>query len=171
MSEKEGTLRMMASGRWAVYRPGRLRVEITSGELFRVEVDGELKLTRMEYDEGYYSIDGYPLRDGLRAAIGEHGQKFRRCSRLFSKRRASRAAATLSLSTSATKVPYHIVLLSLSATLLPPHSITSSARTMMEGGMVMPSALAVFRLIISSIFMSCCTGSSDGFSPLRIFPT
>jgi hypothetical protein len=32
-----------------------------------------LKLTRMEYDEGYYSIDGYPLRDGLRAAIGEHG--------------------------------------------------------------------------------------------------
>ena len=38
MSEKEGTLRMMASGRWAVYRPGRLPVEITSGELFRVEV-------------------------------------------------------------------------------------------------------------------------------------
>jgi hypothetical protein len=70
---EDGILRMMASGRWAVYRPGRLRVEITSGELFRVEVDGELKLTRMEYDEGYYSIDGYPLRDGLRAAIGEQG--------------------------------------------------------------------------------------------------
>jgi hypothetical protein len=50
-----------------------LPVEITSGELFRVEVAGELKLTRREYDEGYYSIDGYPLRDGLRAAIGEHG--------------------------------------------------------------------------------------------------
>jgi hypothetical protein len=40
MSEKEGVLRMMASGRWAVYRPGRLPVEITSGELFRVEVAG-----------------------------------------------------------------------------------------------------------------------------------
>jgi hypothetical protein len=38
MIEKEGTLCMMASGRWAVYRPGRLPVEITSGELFRVEV-------------------------------------------------------------------------------------------------------------------------------------
>jgi hypothetical protein len=25
----------------------------------------------MEFDEGYYSIDDYPLRDGLRAAIGE----------------------------------------------------------------------------------------------------
>ena len=76
MSEKEGILRMMVSGRWAVYRPGRLPVEITSGELFRVEVAGELKLTRMEYnhtDRQYYSVDGYPLRDGLRAAIGEHG--------------------------------------------------------------------------------------------------
>jgi hypothetical protein len=73
MSDKEGTLRIMASGRWAIYRPGRLPVEITSGELFRVEVAGELKLTRMAYDEGYYSIDGYPLRDGLRAAIGEQG--------------------------------------------------------------------------------------------------
>jgi hypothetical protein len=78
MTEKEGTLRMMASGRWAVYRPGRVPVEIMSGELFRIEVVGakELKLTRMEYDQidrQYYSIDGYPLRDGLRAAIGEHG--------------------------------------------------------------------------------------------------
>jgi hypothetical protein len=78
MSEKEGTLRMMASGRWAVYRPGRLPVEITSGELFRVEVAGtkELQLTRMEYDlidRQYYSVDNYPLRDGLRAAVDEHG--------------------------------------------------------------------------------------------------
>jgi len=78
MTEKEGTLRMMASGRLAIYRPGRLPVEITSGELFRVDVAGakELKLTRMEYDQidrQYYSIDDYPLRDGLRAAIGEHG--------------------------------------------------------------------------------------------------
>jgi hypothetical protein len=45
--------------------------EITSGDLLRVEFAGQLKLTRMEYDEGYYSIDGYPLRDGLRAAIGD----------------------------------------------------------------------------------------------------
>jgi hypothetical protein len=55
-----------------------LPVEITSGELFRVEVAGakELQLTRMEYDydgRRYYSIDGYPLRDGLRAAIGGQG--------------------------------------------------------------------------------------------------
>jgi hypothetical protein len=71
MSEKEGILRMMASGRWAVCRPGQDPVEITSGEPFRVDVEGELKLTRMEFDEGYYSIDHYSLRDGLRAAIGE----------------------------------------------------------------------------------------------------
>jgi hypothetical protein len=31
----------MASGRWAVNRPGRLPGEITSGDLFRVEVGGE----------------------------------------------------------------------------------------------------------------------------------
>jgi hypothetical protein len=72
MIEKEGTLRMQSSGRWAVYRPGHDPVEIMSGELFRVEVDGELRLTRMEevWGEGYYSIDLYPLRDGMRAAIG-----------------------------------------------------------------------------------------------------
>jgi hypothetical protein len=67
-----GILRMQPSGRWAVCRPGHEPVEITSGELFRVEVAGELQLTRMEYSRdrgGYYSIDGYELRDGLRAAI------------------------------------------------------------------------------------------------------
>jgi hypothetical protein len=70
MSEKEGILRMMASGRWAVYRPGLLPVEITSGERFRIEFHGEMRLTRMEFRRGYYTVDGYPLRDGLRAAIG-----------------------------------------------------------------------------------------------------
>jgi len=59
-----------------VVRFGREPVEITSGELFRVEVDGELKPTRMEYAHNgrgggeYYSVDGYELRGGLRAAIG-----------------------------------------------------------------------------------------------------
>jgi hypothetical protein len=91
MTDNDDTLRMLPSGRWAVFRRGRDPIQITSGELFRVEVDGELKLTRMEYDDGYYSVDGYPLFDGLRAAIVEHGQKFRRCSRLFSKRRSPRA--------------------------------------------------------------------------------
>ena len=77
MSEKEGILRMMASGRWAVYRPGRLPVEITSGERFRIEFLGEMRLTRMRFRDsprrGYYTVDGHPLRDGLRAAIDEHG--------------------------------------------------------------------------------------------------
>jgi hypothetical protein len=56
--------------------------------VFRVEVDGaaHLKITRMdfwhfggprkgrEYREGpgeYYSVEGYELRDGLRAALGD----------------------------------------------------------------------------------------------------
>ena len=79
MIEQEGVLRMQPSGRWAVCRPGREPREISSGEPFRVEVGGakELQLTRMEYRHlrrgggEYFSVDDYPLRDGLRAAVGE----------------------------------------------------------------------------------------------------
>jgi hypothetical protein len=49
MSDKEGILRMQPSGRWAICRPWREPVEINSGELFRVDVNGELKVTRMEF--------------------------------------------------------------------------------------------------------------------------
>ena len=37
-------------------------------------------------------------------------------------------------------------------------------------GMVRPRALAVLRLMVSSIFTDCCTGRSAGFSPLRMRP-
>ena len=71
MSDKEGVLRLQPSGRWAIMRPGREPFELTSGDVFRVEVDGKLQITRMElWSEGYYSVDGYKLRDGMRAAIG-----------------------------------------------------------------------------------------------------
>jgi hypothetical protein len=75
MTEKEGTLRMMASGRWAIDRPGHLPHEVTTGELFRVEVSGAdvLQVTRLEYDHDsrrYYSVHGFPFRDSIRAAIG-----------------------------------------------------------------------------------------------------
>ena len=82
MTDKEGTLQILSSGRWAICQPGREPVEISSGEMFRVEVAGKegLQLTRMEFRRntnklplGYYSIDLYPLRDGLRAAIGIGG--------------------------------------------------------------------------------------------------
>jgi hypothetical protein len=63
--EKVGVLRMQPSERWAVCRPGHDPVEITSGDVFRLEVDGVLRVTRMEYlrAEGYYSIDGFDLHD------------------------------------------------------------------------------------------------------------
>jgi hypothetical protein len=81
-STKEGVLRLQPSGRWAICRPGHPPIEVTSGELFRIEVDGELKPTRMEFRHfvgpmqgrtlhgqhgEYYSVDGYALRNGLRA--------------------------------------------------------------------------------------------------------
>jgi hypothetical protein len=72
MPHREGTLQLQPSGRWAILRLGREPFELTSGDVFRVEVDGKLQITRMGHlwSEGYYSIEGYPLRDGLRAAIG-----------------------------------------------------------------------------------------------------
>src|SRR5262245_38655072 len=50
------------------------------------------------------------------------------------------------------------------------YSITSSARLCTDCGTAMPSALAAFRLTISSNFVVCWTGRSAGLSPLRIFP-
>ena len=77
MSDKEGVLQMQSSGHWAICRPGRDPFEITTGDVFRVEVNRKLKPTRMEYAHGeekgggaYYSIDGFRLADDLRAAIG-----------------------------------------------------------------------------------------------------
>src|SRR5262249_14255123 len=49
------------------------------------------------------------------------------------------------------------------------HSITSSARASTAIGNERPSSFAVLRLMISSIFVDWETGSSAGFSPLRIF--
>jgi len=85
MSEKEGVLIIQPRGRWTIVRSGHQPIEITSGELFRVEVNGELKPTRMEFRHftgtmkartlrgqsgENYSVDGYALRNGIRAVIG-----------------------------------------------------------------------------------------------------
>src|SRR5205807_8441067 len=51
------------------------------------------------------------------------------------------------------------------------YSITSSASASSIGGIVRPSALAVLRLITSSYLVGFCTGTSAGFSPLRIRST
>src|SRR6516165_611301 len=51
------------------------------------------------------------------------------------------------------------------------HSITSSAVICMISGTVTPSAFAVLRLMTSSTLVGCITGSSAGFSPLRMRST
>jgi hypothetical protein len=48
--------------------------------------------------------------------------------------------------------------------------ITSSAVANSVSGMVRPSALAVFKLMINSIFVARWTGRSAGLSPLSIRP-
>src|SRR5262245_45671383 len=47
------------------------------------------------------------------------------------------------------------------------HSITSSARSRIPVGIVMPSALAALRLTTVSNMVDCCTGRSAGLAPLR----
>jgi hypothetical protein len=51
------------------------------------------------------------------------------------------------------------------------HSITSSASASSLSGICRPSAFAVFRLRTNSYFVGACTGSSPGFSPLRMRST
>jgi hypothetical protein len=50
------------------------------------------------------------------------------------------------------------------------YSITSSARPISVLGTLMPNAFAVLRLMSSSTFVTCWTGRSAGFSPLRMRP-
>jgi hypothetical protein len=50
------------------------------------------------------------------------------------------------------------------------YSITSSARASSVGGISRRSAFAVLRLITNSNLIDCTTGSSAGFSPLRMRP-
>jgi len=51
------------------------------------------------------------------------------------------------------------------------YSITSSARARIAGGMLSPSAFAVFMLMTSSKLVGCSTGRSAGLAPLRILST
>src|SRR5262249_21067873 len=53
----------------------------------------------------------------------------------------------------------------------PHHSMISSAAAEKAIGTSMPSALAVLRLRINSYLTACMTGSSPGFSPLRMRAT
>src|SRR5262249_6491598 len=52
-----------------------------------------------------------------------------------------------------------------------PRNRGASARASSVGGTSRPSALAVLRLITSSHFVGCSTGSSAGLAPLKILST
>ena len=51
------------------------------------------------------------------------------------------------------------------------HSITSSARSIIDGGMTRPSAVAALRFTTISNFVGSCTGRLPGFSPRRMRST
>ena len=51
------------------------------------------------------------------------------------------------------------------------HSITRSARTSTEDGIVMPNSFATFRFTVSSKRVGCAIGSSAGFVPWTTLST
>jgi hypothetical protein len=53
----------------------------------------------------------------------------------------------------------------------PAYLITSSARSRRDGGIVIPRALAVWRLMTNSNFVGCSTGRSAGLVPFRSLST
>src|SRR5262249_47045723 len=55
--------------------------------------------------------------------------------------------------------------------LAPLHSISSSARSRNDSGIVRPSPLAVVRLMTRSNFVGCSTGMSAGLAPCKILST
>ena len=78
-----GTLKFNPHGRWEISREGRQPYELSSGDMFLLEVDGVLRLTSIEFRHftgppkgreyrgqagEYHSVDGYRLAHGLRAA-------------------------------------------------------------------------------------------------------
>lgn len=71
-----GTLMLLDSGRWAIAAKDREQpYEITSGEVFAVEIEGTMRITRMEFAHGqnggrYVSVDGFRLFEGMRVANG-----------------------------------------------------------------------------------------------------
>jgi hypothetical protein len=70
----DSQLRQLPGGQWTIKAIGREPVPILAGEIFLIEVPGytELQGTRMEMARPsgeYYSVDGYELRDGMRAGF------------------------------------------------------------------------------------------------------
>src|SRR5690348_11334847 len=55
--------------------------------------------------------------------------------------------------------------------LAPPHSITSSARASIAGGIVRLSVFAILRLMTNSNLVGCSTGKSLGLAPCKILST
>ena len=71
MTDAISVLNMNDLGRWEIIREGRIPYELSSGSVVLLEVDGVLRLTSVEYGHdgrGYYSVNGYLLAGGLRAA-------------------------------------------------------------------------------------------------------
>jgi hypothetical protein len=91
-----GVLSMNELGRWEILREGRVHYELSSGSTLLLEVNGVLRLTRIQFRHftgpprgrtyrgqpgEYYSVDGYLLAEGLRAAPpgeAEDGQELPR---------------------------------------------------------------------------------------------
>ena len=70
----EGTLRKNEIGRWEIVdEDGDCSVELTCGDVFKIETERGMKKTRMEaWNKIYYAVGGYVLKEGLKAEWRQH---------------------------------------------------------------------------------------------------
>lgn len=65
-----GILRLNNIGRWEIVWSDGSIVELICGDVFEIETDFGMRKTRMEEIMGnYYTVDGFTLKDGLKATI------------------------------------------------------------------------------------------------------
>ena len=107
-----------------------------------------------------------PMVPGRSAACGaaaKAGVPVSPPSRPWKRSRGTRKARLATVGRQADRAP-----IAVGASVLTAHRITSSARWSRAGGIVMPRAWAVLRLMTRSNVVTCSTSMSAGVAPLRI---
>ena len=75
----EGVLRQNTLNRWETVSPdGGSLFELTCGDVFEIETELGMNLTRIEAARGKYStINEFPWREGLKARVDESRHRYR----------------------------------------------------------------------------------------------
>src|SRR4029453_13184011 len=115
-------------------------------------VAGQLEVETLAGETGGNAADAGPAREPLAEGSEQSGLRTRNIAEVEGGQHREEGTAAL-------------------AQVVGCHWMISSARRRTDGGIVRPSALAVFRLMTSSNLVGCSTGKSAGFAPFKILST